>query len=214
MTLIIAWDRPGDAKAVEQACRAAVAVKLGLPLVIQTRGRAVYDARRMCDGMVIADLKLADIGATMKSIVDSIPGVDGVIAHAFVGVEGALDELKEHLDSKGVGLYLLVSMSHPGSRDVIDQAIDRLFDVAEKVDPLGLVAPATRPGIVRMARDRFPDKVIISPGVGAQGARPGDALCAGANYEIVGRAITRSGNPLERALEIRRMQEVALRYCR
>ncbi len=214
MTLIIAWDRLEDAKAVEQACRAAVAVKIGLPLLISTGGRAVEDARRMCDGMVIADLKLADIGATMKSIVDSIPRVDAVIAHAFIGVEGALDELKSHLDDKGVDLYLLVSMSHPGSRDVIDPNLRELIDVAARIDPLGLVAPATRPKVVKAVRERFPDKVIISPGVGVQGAKPGDALCAGANYEIVGRAITRSSNPLERALETRRMQEVALRYCR
>jgi len=44
---------------------------------------------------------------------------------------------------------------------------------------------------------------IYSPGVGAQGGEIEAALKAGANYLIVGRAITLSENPAESAKNIR-----------
>jgi orotidine-5'-phosphate decarboxylase len=44
--------------------------------------------------------------------------------------------------------------------------------------------------------------VIISPGVKAQGARPGDAIRAGADFEIVGRGIYASAEPRRSAAEI------------
>jgi len=40
---------------------------------------------------------------------------------------------------------------------------------------------------------------IMSPGVGAQGGEPGDAILAGANFEVVGRRIYESPNPGEAA---------------
>ncbi len=45
---------------------------------------------------------------------------------------------------------------------------------------------------------------IISPGVRAQGAEPGDAITSGADYEIVGRAIYQSENPKDSAEQIYR----------
>jgi len=123
--------------------------------------------------------------------------VDGVIAHAFIGLKGGLEGLKSYLDSAGVKLILVISMSHAGSLDVIDVNVDRLLWVAGRLKPWGLVAPATRPHVISYARGRAPWAVILAPGVGVQGARPGDGIRAGADYEIVGRLVTEASNPVE-----------------
>jgi len=53
--------------------------------------------------------------------------------------------------------------------------------------------------------------LIISPGVGAQGAPFGSAIRAGADYEIVGRAIYASQDPAAAAHAAVEEQRKALR---
>ena len=53
----------------------------------------------------------------------------------------------------------------------------------------GVVAPATRPGRVKVIWDIVGELIIISPGVGAQGGSAGDTIRAGADYVIVGSSI-------------------------
>ncbi len=65
---------------------------------------------------------------------------------------------------------------------------------------------ATRPGLIPTVRSLHPDATVLSPGVGAQGARPGEALRAGADFEIVGRAITLAEDPRTSAKAIVRAQ--------
>ncbi len=183
---------------VSRLCGGVAGFKFGLPFLLSFGVDGVRVSRGVCDSMFIVDLKLADVGDVMVSTVSRLVGyVDGVIAHGFTGFEGALGELKDYLDSVGVKLALIVSMSHAGSLDVLDVNIDRLLWVADRVKPWGLVAPATRPHVISYVKSRAPWAKILSPGVGVQGARPGDALRAGADYEIIGRAITRAPNPLE-----------------
>ena len=43
------------------------------------------------------------------------------------------------------------------------------------------------------------DLLILAPGAGAQGGKPADAIAAGADYVIVGRAITESPEPAKAA---------------
>ncbi len=145
----------------------------------------------------VADFKLADITPVMWSLIEPIVyEVDAVIAHAFIGPD-ALMELRDRLRAAGVHLILVYHMSHRGAEFTFGRCIDVMDEVVERVDPWGLVAPATMPSIVSRARRRYPDIVILSPGVGAQGAKPGDAICAGADYEIIGRSVTRAPDPLE-----------------
>ena len=191
--------------------------KVGLPLLV-SRGASVLASidGGAGDAMVIADLKLADIGDMMVETVRAVEShVDAVIAHAFVGYGGALDLLKRYLDSRGIRLALVASMSHAGSSEVYDRALDYVMDVVRRADPWGLVAPATRPDVVSAIRGRLGRRyVVLSPGVGAQGARPGDALCAGADYEIVGRAIMGSRDPVKAAAETVESQKRAVKSCR
>jgi len=201
---------------VDVLCEKVYGFKLGLPLLLRHGPKVAGRLRSLCPSAAwIADLKLADIGAVMKATVETIiDDVDAVIAHSFVGARGALDELKEYLDARGRKLILVATMSHSGAEEVYDKALDLIDFVIERVQPWGLVAPATRPSLVERLRRKHPNTVILSPGVGAQGAKPGTALCHGADYEIVGRAITSSENPLGSLEEIGATQMEVLRQCR
>jgi len=182
-------------------CSWVAGFKVGLPFVLAYGVSGLKALRGSCEGMVIADFKLADVEHVMVATVSHIAGyVDGVIAHAFTGAQGALEGLKRYLDGLGLKLVLVASMSHPGSLEVIDVNLDRILWVASRVKPWGLVAPATRPQVISYIKSKAPWAKILAPGVGPQGAKPGEALKAGADYEIVGRLITRAPDPVK-ALE-------------
>ncbi len=187
-------------------------VKVGWPFILKAGIEGVRGVYHTFNGRVIFDLKLADIDSTMSKIISELsPYGEGFIAHAFVGYDGALDKLKELVEKEGKKLFLVASMSHRGWNDAFYPYIR---EVISRVDPFGLVAPATKLQVLKTIRNDFPDKVIISPGVGAQGALPGDALCAGADYEIVGRSIYASADPLKSLLEIERAQGERLNECK
>jgi orotidine-5'-phosphate decarboxylase len=191
--------------------------KIGLPFILSAGMRGVERlSERLGDAMLIADLKLADIGYVMSISAKLLAGagVDAVIAHAFVGYRDALEYLKKTCDDLGVKLILVVAMSHRGASEVMWRNYDGLLEVALKVAPWGVVLPATNTALIRMARRRLgEDTRILSPGVGAQGAKPGEALCAGADYEIVGRLITLSEDPYQKAIEVLEMQKERMRLC-
>lgn len=183
--------------------------KIGLPLLVRAGPKGVSDIASVMpsDAIKVADLKLADIGPVMvlTASVAVDAGYTHVIAHPFMGVERGLDELVNYLRSTGTELILLVSMSNPGAARYFDQFVDEFVLMGSRLGVWGYVAPATRPHIIRRVRGvlaKTPNPVakIISPGVGAQGQRPWAAIKTGADYEIVGRAVTRAEDPVE-ALE-------------
>jgi orotidine-5'-phosphate decarboxylase len=190
--------------------------KVGVPFLLRCGVGSLAAMRSSYGGLIVADLKLADVGDVMLSTVSAVKDfVDAVIAHSFIGYSGALDELSEGLRGWGLKLVLVASMSHPGSQEVYDGSLGQLLKVISKARPWGVVAPATRPNVISAVRAALGSEVkVLSPGVGAQGARPGDALCAGADYEIVGRSITSGPDPRAAAEEVARQQAEALRVCR
>ena len=221
MSLIVAFDRtPGPDRAagvVEALCGEVAGFKVGLPYILMYGLREIEDLRDSCPkGLWIGDLKLADIASTMKATVEAVGHLfDAVIAHSAIGYKGALDGLSEYLRSRGINLILVATMSHPGATEFYDLILDRIPDLARRLQAWGLVAPATRLHVIKRLRESLGASVrILSPGVGAQGARPGDALCAGADYEIVGRAITQARDPISAALEILESQRRAVESCR
>lgn len=220
--LILAVDRPeadcySYARLVRDLRDSLAGVKVGVPFLISCGVAGLKQIREAAgDLMVIADLKLADVGDIMVETASLLRGLaDAVIAHSFVGFSGALDVLSLRLKEWGMKLVLVASMSHPGSREIYDRGQEEIVELIRMVSPWGVVAPATRPHVIRYLRARLPDGIaILSPGVGAQGAKPGDALCAGADYEIVGRAITSSSDPLRAAYDVLKLQEEAMSRCR
>ena len=225
MSLIVALDPPEGVDGVKWCINLVSELgsvpkgfKVGLPLVVKEGVRGLKDVVSvMSTELVIADLKLADIGYVMSLITKAVAGagVNTVIAHAFVGAEGALSELSRTCSELGIKLVLVTFMSHPGASRVMKKVFSDLLSIVKEVGAWGVVLPATMPEVVRAGREYLGSSVkIMAPGVGVQGAAPGDALCAGADYEIVGRLITRAKNPIKVALEVIKKQEERVRECR
>lgn len=214
--IVVAFD-PGGREGIErwrrlseELCGEAAFFKVGVPFLIAYGTKGIEEVRRACEAPIIADMKLADVAHVMVSVATMIPA-DAVIAHAFIGRKGALDELKRALDAQGKRLILVASMSHEGSTELIDENLGKIIKIIEEIEPWGVVAPATRPRIIRALRSAGIKQTILSPGVGAQGAEPGSAILAGADYEIIGRYITASESPRERARAIRLIHEQIVR---
>jgi orotidine-5'-phosphate decarboxylase len=97
---------------------------------------------------------------------------------------------------------VVTEMSHPGAEQFMAPLAERMARLAVESGASGVVAPATRPERIRMIRSIIGDKLIISPGVGAQGGSAGEALQAGADYLIVGRSVYGSADPVAQAKEL------------
>jgi len=191
--------------------------KIGLPAVIARGLEDIAKIFKSYEGLLIADLKLADIGDVMAITAKYLKnyGFNTIIAHSFVGVKQGLDVLAKVCEEEGLRLVLVVSMSHDGSREFLDKHLDEFIEIAKGIKSWGVVAPATRSQVIKFVRSRVGSGMrILSPGVGVQGAMPGDAICAGADYEIVGRIITHSRTPRETALNILREQREKVIKCR
>ncbi len=198
-----------------------VGYEIGLPLLIRANG--VKELSMLLDRISdlelrIADLKLADISDMMilaiKPLIEI--GFNAFTAHAFIGYSGALKELGSFLLKNNSKLICIVSMSQPGGVDFFDKYLDKLTDIAIKAGAWGLVAPATRPWVVRKLRKLIDEMgwrhiKILAPGIGYQGGRPGQALENGADYEIIGRYVTRSNNPRDIVREVARVHGEVIR---
>lgn len=192
-------------------------VKIGLPFLLKYGSESLSSLRRFFGKMIIADLKLADIGDIMFESTEYLAekGVDAIIAHSFTGRKGAIEDLAEKLKEIGVKLILVVSMSHSGSTEYVDKHVDEFAKMAVEIGAFGVVAPATRPEIVSRVRSLVGSGVkIFSPGIGAQGGTPGEAICHGADYEIVGRRIIYSQNPVAEAVNVKKIQAEVVSRCR
>ncbi len=219
--LIVALDPPPTVKPADWASRIierlsslVAGFKVGWPLVVSTGINEVRNLFCRAAGLRVLDLKLADVFHVMRLVLEPfVDCFDAVIAHAFIGVEGALSELREYLEENGARLVLVYSMSHPGAAHTFDVCSSVIDSVVEKVKPWGLVAPATRPEVIKKARLRYSDIVIMSPGVGAQGAEPGTAICAGADYEIVGRSVAWSDDPIAALNVLEKRAQKTLSRC-
>lgn len=190
--------------------------KIGVPFLLKYGLEGLTRLRESTRKPIIADLKLADIGDIMSMTAEFLAsaGANAVIAHAFVGRRGALEVLRDKLSELGMGLILVTSMTHPGSAEYIDTHIGDFTKLALELGAQGVVAPATRPSIIEKIRDIAGKELLIySPGVGVQGAAPGTAICRGANYEIVGRSILNSPDPVKSLSDMLAVQKEVISRC-
>jgi len=181
------------------------ALKIGYPFVLASGLETISRIKKHVEVPLIADFKVADIKNTNKLISKMAfkAGFDAIIAHAFVGtdaLEGITEEIALH---KNKGLFIVINMSHPGSMQFITPVWRDLVKVAIECNATGVIAPGTRPTEVKQIRETIGDELLIlSPGIGAQGGGPGQAILNGADFEIIGRAIYNAKDPKESAKEL------------
>jgi len=160
---------------------------------------------------LIADLKMNDIEATNLNVVDSLLhfGFDAVIANPFVGFEEGLGRVVEKMHSAGGGVLLLVYMSHRGADDgygleVGGEPMYRIFARrAKDWGADGVVVSAKDPAKISETRRIVGrDSLIFSPGIGAQGGDMKAGAGEGADFVIVGRALTEAADPAKAVREL------------
>jgi orotidine-5'-phosphate decarboxylase len=167
------------------------AIKINWPLILAAGPDIIREVSKVKD--VICDMKIADIPNTNRLIVEQAMarGACAVIAHGFTGE----DSVRACVDAANGQVFVVTEMSHPGGKQFTAQVADKVAAIAKAVGARGIVAPATRPERISALRKIVGSLEIISPGVGAQGGKASDALKAGADYIIVGRAIYEAKDP-------------------
>ena len=193
-------------KVLYELSRYAAGIKIGLPTVASLGASGLSKLLSSVKGKsyLLADLKLADVAHVNRRVLElaGMVGFNGIIAHAFIGLEAGLSSLVSSARELGLEVYAVVAMSHPGAEEVLNRNFNSLLEIALKAGVSGLVVPATQPRYIEMARRAAKEYTLISPGVGAQGAEIGSAIKRGSDFEIVGRAILESEDPVAKARSI------------
>ncbi len=193
-------------KILEETSEYIAGVKIGYSLVLKTGLKIITEISENFSVPIIADFKIADIPHISRQIASRAyeAGANAVIAHGFTGKDSleAITKAAEINDGKGV--LVVSNMSHPGGEKFIQPVSGQILDLAKEINATGIIGPATRPDQIKNLRSRAGENLLIlTPGIGAQGGKAGDAIRFGADYEIVGRAIYTSSSPRDSAAEIR-----------
>ena len=193
--MVLALDETDGQKAlkiVESVAEYIDAVKINWPLVLSEGPEMITKLSKFTD--VICDFKVADIPNTVSLIVSNAVkrGASAVIVHAFTGD----DSLKAAVEAAGsADIYAVTEMSHPGGKMFTAKHAEEMARLGVECGAKGFIAPATRPERIAAIREIIGDRLILSPGVGAQGGSASSAIKAGADYVIVGRAIYKAEDP-------------------
>ena len=142
---------------------------------------------------VIIDAKRGDIGNTAKAYASSLfeyYNFDAMTASPYLG----FDSLEPFIQYHDRGVFILCRTSNPGAADFQSLQFETkgkpkmLFEiVAEKVagwnthGNLGLVVGATYPQELKTIRERYPDTMLLIPGVGTQGGELSETVKSGAD---------------------------------
>lgn len=210
--LILALDVTSREKALSLALQLKDyfdAIKIGYPLILSAGLGIVTEIGAIAP--VIADLKVADIPNTNRLICQAVldAGAGGIIAQAFPGKD-SLQACAKSAAEHGADLFVVTEMSHPGAELFMAPLAEKMARLAVEVGAAGVVAPATRPDRIRQIRCIIGERIIISPGVGAQGGSAGAALQAGANYLIVGRSVYEAEDPVLSAKKLLALQNFSI----
>lgn len=163
---------------------------------------AVVAYARAADLLVIVDGKRADIGATARAYADAYlsapsgekPLADALTVNPYLGSD-SIEPFVAAIRRSGGGLFCLVKTSNAGSADLQDIELSdgrplwhHVAGLVEQwgedtvgtdgLSNVGAVVGATYPRAVAEARHLLPRSVLLLPGVGAQGASPGDVARA------------------------------------
>ncbi|MBU4201715.1 MAG: orotidine-5'-phosphate decarboxylase [Candidatus Altiarchaeales archaeon] len=163
----------------------------------------------------ILDHKLSDIGSSNLAAIHSAKKA-GFDAITFSPFAGNIKEAVNQCHSNGLGIFVLTLMSNPEARiqKEFSRSGENLYEwiAAEAKDADGLVVGltenATSKEIQKIREIAGKDKILLCPGLGAQGGST-DKLPAGNSLVNVGRDIIYSKDPVKKASEF--SQQLKLR---
>jgi orotidine-5'-phosphate decarboxylase len=136
--------------------------------------------------LVIVDAKRGDVPSTAQAYAAALaPLADAVTVNPYLGH----DSLEPFFACDGLGVFVVVKTSNPGSADIQDlpladgqplwQRVAGLVDRwgaasigASGLSTVGAVVGATHPEVLETVRSLLPRAVLLLPGVGVQGGRP------------------------------------------
>jgi orotidine-5'-phosphate decarboxylase len=217
--LILALNTPTAAGAlalVDRIGDRADFYKVGLELYTAA-GPAVVQALRDREKRVFLDLKLHDIPNTVAGAVEAASelGVDLLTVHASGG-RAMLGAAREAAGGRVrlLGVTVLTSLSAADLSDAWGKSGvevgDEVLRLATLLKDVGLDGVVSSVGEVASLRSRLGgDFLLVAPGIRLPGgdrgdqkrvATPAEAVKAGADYLVVGRAVTAAADPV-RALE-------------
>ncbi len=216
--LIVALDFPSAAKARELVDRLGDHIsyyKVGLELY----GAAGMEFVRELIGQgkdVFLDLKLYDIGETVKRAVEQVAssGVRFTTVHGSRAVMRAAVEGRGGSALKLLGVTVLTSFDQDDLADLgypcaVADLVELRVRKAIEAGVDGLVCSPLEAAAVRAMAG--PETILVTPGVRSAGAGKGDqkrvatpaeALRDGANYLVIGRQVTRAEDPAREVLRI------------
>ena len=187
-------------KVVDSVSDIVDAVKINWPLILSAGPEMINILADRND--VICDFKVADIPNTVRLIVENCVsrGASAVIVHAFTGEDSLMAAVEAAGDAD---IFAVTEMSHPGGKMFTAKHAEEMAELGVKCGVSGFIAPATRPERIAAIRSVAGDRMILTPGVGAQGGSAASAINAGADYVIVGRAIYGAEDPRSAAESFR-----------
>jgi orotidine-5'-phosphate decarboxylase len=171
---------------------------------------------------VFLDLKLYDIGETVKRAVAQVSksGADFLTIHAMRQVMQAAVAGRGDSALKLLGVSVLTSvddrdLAEDGYTCRVPELVERRVRnaMADGVD--GIVCSPVEVGKVRAIANRA---ILVTPGVRSAGASaadqkrvatPAEAIANGADYLVIGRQVTRAGDPRGEVQRI--LDEIAVR---
>lgn len=175
------------------------AVKLGNSLLYTCGAPLIARMKKLYPIPIIADLKLTDVSHIATRVVKLFrdEGSDAVVLAGICGIE----VLKDAVTAAGNDCEIWVFTEFTNDSGLINvQLADQTIQTAIQAGVLGVQVPGTRLYRIEDVRTDVGEEVtIIACGIGIQGGRFGSAIGAGANLEIIGRAIYQADSPREAA---------------
>jgi orotidine-5'-phosphate decarboxylase len=204
--IIFALDVTPLQRAVELALDVAKyvdVIKVGLPLIISDGGNAIRSLKKETNLPVIADLKISDVPEIAGRVAASAfrDGADAVTVQGFLGPSSIEECVRQA--NEGQDVIVITESTHPDAMLFMEPVSTDIATLAEAAGAAGIQAPGNRiKSVVRLRHAVSNRLYIVSCGIGFQGGKVGSALAAGADFEIIGRAIYAMKDPVAAAREI------------
>jgi orotidine-5'-phosphate decarboxylase len=163
--------------------------------------KAIADAIHEGGCLGLLDCKLSDIGSTLDAGLHWIGelGFDAVTFSPFPGYENGVDSVYRWAERYEKGIFALCRMSNLGTHDYQSRIMDgvpfyqRLAKDATKYGSNGFVVGCTATEEMGIVREIIgEERLILSPGLGAQGGDAAMTIKLGTNNEGEGLLISSS----------------------